>query len=135
MIQFNCRLSQADFDKLDALSKASGKGRSEVIRGLIHDGCVKEVDKEQNKIIAQGIAELHDQCNQGYLRALKEIKDCNHRIDRLEQSTHTKTEYASVKHKVLSLKHQLDNIMDYSAKIKEEKESGVKAIVDIQREK
>ncbi len=75
MPQFNCRLSQVDLDQLDMLGKESGKNRSEVIRELISNGQVKAVDREQDKKVVQGIAELHDQCNQGNLRILRDINN------------------------------------------------------------
>ena len=136
MPQFNCRLSQANLDQLDMLGKESGKNRSEVIRELISNGQVKAVDREQNKKVVQGIAELHDQCNQGYLRILRDINNLKNRIDRLEKPITSNQEDGDSKIAVLRIEPQLvDDLSDRAHAFQTDMERKVKDIVDIQRKK
>ncbi len=136
MPQFNCRLSQVDLDQLDMLGKESGKNRSEVIRELISNGQVKAVDREQDKKVVQGIAELHDQCNQGYLRILRDINNLKNRIDRLEKPITSNQEDGDSKIAVLRIEPQLvDDLSDRAHAFQTDMERKVKDIVDIQRKK
>ena len=136
MPQFNCRLSQANLDQLDMLGKESGKNRSEVIRELISNGQVKAVDREQDKKVVQGIAELHDQCNQGYLRILRDINNLKNRIDRLEKPITSNQEDGDSKIAVLRIEPQLvDDLSDRAHAFQTDMERKVKDIVDIQRKK
>ena len=135
MPQFNCRLSQANLDQLDMLGKESGKNRSEVIRELISNGQVKAVDREQNKKVVQGIAELHDQCNQGNLRILRDINNLKNRIDRLDKRITSNQEAGDSKIVVLKIESQLDTLLNRAHALQTDMEGKAKGIVDIQCEK
>lgn len=133
--QFNIRLNASTCQQIDQLKKDSGKTMTGIIQELICDGQVKAVDKEQNRRVLQGIAELHDQCNQGNLRILGELKKTNHRIEQLERQMVVVPGNDAVKRDVMIVESQMDTLLDHVQNMQMKIEQGVKDIVNIQREK